>query len=680
MKAGEEARPGFLRQEGLRLLLFGGKGGVGKTTCAAAAALYLARQRPARSFLLVSTDPAHSLADCFADCPPVENLTLRELDPQESLARFKAQHEAHLRTIALRGTFLDPADVAQLLDLSVPGLDEVMALLEIVAWAQEERYTCIVVDTAPAGHTLRLLALPALMRQWVAALDAMLAKHRYMARLYRGAYRKDAVDLYLEETAADLRNLWALLRSPRRCRFVPVMLAEALSIHVTQTMLKELERLGLRVREMVVNRLLPAQPNCPTCTEWTLRQTVAIEALAREFSRYIFWGLPLFLEEVRGTERLLTVWEHARPLTQIKGNAEHGTMNDQLRGSGIQPSALGIQHPLVSNPAQLPASSMKLLLFAGKGGVGKSTLACASALRLAEERRGKEILLFSIDPAHSIAACLGCEIGPQEVRVAPGLTAIELDAQAEYERLKQDYADELAGILERLTGETGIDIAFDREVMERMLDLAPPGLDEMLALTRIVDLMDHGRYDLFVLDTAPTGHLLRFLEMPELIEKWLRTFFGLFLKYRKVFWLPKISQMMVELSRRVKAFRRVLIDSEQAALAAVTISTEMAYEETRDLVAACERLGVGVPILFVNMVTPASRCPTCSALRCAEKLVLGRYDSVCAGRHVALVFRQEEPRGLERLRALGRALYAASDSSNALQTKRRMQWNLAEIL
>ena len=116
---------------------------------------------------MVSTDPAHSLADCFAGCPPVENLVLRELDPQESLGRFKARHEEHLRTIALRGTFLDQADVAQLLDLSVPGLDEVMALLEIVAWVKEERYACIVVDTAQAGHTLRLLGLPALMRQWV---------------------------------------------------------------------------------------------------------------------------------------------------------------------------------------------------------------------------------------------------------------------------------------------------------------------------------------------------------------------------------------------------------------------------------------------------------------------------------------------------------------------------------
>ena len=144
MIAQRDAAPGFLYTEGLRLLLFGGKGGVGKTTCSAAAALQLANQHPTQSYLLVSTDPAHSLADCFAGDPPPANLTLTEIDPKECLARFKSMHEQHLRTIALRGTFLDQDDVTQLLDLSMPGLDEVMALLEIASWIKEDRYACIV--------------------------------------------------------------------------------------------------------------------------------------------------------------------------------------------------------------------------------------------------------------------------------------------------------------------------------------------------------------------------------------------------------------------------------------------------------------------------------------------------------------------------------------------------------
>jgi arsenite/tail-anchored protein-transporting ATPase len=660
MKTGTLELPEFLQADQLRLLFFGGKGGVGKTTCAASAALSLARKQPARSFLLVSTDPAHSLADCFASSAPLENLTLRELDPQESLLRFKARHEAHLRTIALRGTFLDEADLTHLLDLSMPGLDEIMALLEIAAWVRENRYACIVVDTAPAGHTLRLLGLPAIMRQWVATLDTMLSKHRYLARLYRGSYHKDAIDLYLEQTVADLTQLGALLQSPDQCRFVPVMLAEALSIYVTRMLLRELERLDLPVREVVVNRLHPAPADCPVCVEWIERQAVAIEELTRVFSRYTLWGLPLFLEEVRGTQRLLKVWRQVLPLAA--GTRDRAKLSNTSRRSAMQPSAPSGQQSLVSHPAPLPVASIKLLLFAGKGGVGKTTLACASALRLAQERSGKEILLFSIDPAHSLAACLGREIGSQEVQVAPGLSVIEMDAQAEYAHLKQNYADELSGVFERASGPVGMNLAFDREVMERILDLAPPGLDEVLALTRIVDMMEQGRYDLFVLDTAPTGHLLRFLETPEQINQWLKTFFALFLKYRDVFWMPRISQMMVALSKRVKAFRRMLIDAKQAALVAVTIPTEMAYAETTDLLAACERLGLAVPILFVNIVTPASVCPTCAVLTRQEDSVLDHYQTAFNGRHMAKVFHQPESRGLDRLQVLGQALYRTSDS------------------
>ena len=210
-----------------------------------------------------------------------------------------------------------------------------------------------------------------------------------------------------------------------------------------------------------------------------------------------------------------------------------------------------------------------------------------------------------------------------------------------------------------------MNLAFDREVIKRILDLAPPGLDEVLALTRIVDLMEQGSYDLFVLDTAPTGHLLRFLEMPELIEQWLKTFFALFLKYRDVFWLPRISQMMVALSKRIKAFRRMLIDAKHAARVTVTIPTEMAYAETRDLVAVYKRLGLAVPLLFVNMVTPASACPTCFVLRRQEDGVLGQYHATF-DRRQAQMSRQQEPRGLDRLQVLGRALYRTSDSPVAV--------------
>ena len=647
MKAGSRtkhlASPAFLRDEGLRLLLFGGKGGVGKTTCAAATALTMSMLRPECNFLLVSTDPAHSLLDCFAGTAPPANLTLSEIDPHQSLVRFKAEHQKHLRTIALRGTFLDNADITNLLDMSMPGLDEIMALLEVATWVKQDRYACVVLDTAPAGHTLRLLNLPDIMKQWLNALDAMLEKHRFLTKLYSRNYTKDQVDLYLEQTMSDLSHLVELLQSQQRCRFVPVMAAEIMSIHVTRQMLDELMRLALPVHELIVNHLRPVQRNCPICSGAVARQAVAIAKLTQDFSDYSLWGLPLFLDEMQGVARLLTLWQQTRPLAQW--DFENGAID------------FGTRLPIVRNPVPLPAPSIKLMMFAGKGGVGKTTLACASAVYFSQIWQERKILLFSIDPANSLATCLGISIGSQEVRGAPGLSIFELDAAAEYAKLKQEYSNELRSVFEHDNGK--IDIAFDREVMERILDMAPPGLDEVLALTRIVEMMEQDRYDLFVLDTAPTGHLLRFLEMPELIEQWLKTFFALFLKYREIFWLPRISQMMIDLSRQVKLFRRVLLDASQAMLVAVTIPTQMAYAETGDLLAACKQLGVSVPVLHVNMVTLPSSCPVCQVLQRKEDEVLAQYDATFQAQHRTQIYYQTEPRGIDHLHALGQSMYLA---------------------
>ncbi|MDP3182793.1 MAG: ArsA family ATPase, partial [Desulfobaccales bacterium] len=156
----------FLKNTRLRLLFFGGKGGVGKTTCAAAAALRLARTRPTDTFLLVSTDPAHSLADSLADFRPPPNLRVLEFSAQECLEAFKARNRGKFAEIAARGTFLDDEDISRFLDLSLPGLDELMAMLEISRWAEAGDYATIIVDTAPTGHTLRLLMMPELIRHW----------------------------------------------------------------------------------------------------------------------------------------------------------------------------------------------------------------------------------------------------------------------------------------------------------------------------------------------------------------------------------------------------------------------------------------------------------------------------------------------------------------------------------
>lgn len=629
----------FLEDPHIRLIFFGGKGGVGKTTCAAAAALHNACRSPQGSFLLVSTDPAHSLADSIGDFQLPPNLKILEFNAQESLDAFKAKHRRKFEEIAARGTFLDQEDISRFLDLSLPGLDELMALLEIAEWAKTRAYDRIVVDTAPTGHTLRLLTTPEVIRSWLRALDALLAKHRFMQQRFRGSYQPDELDDFLMELAAAVKRMEGLLRDPRACCFVPVMLAEEVVISETVKLLGELKRLHIPVTEVVVNRLYP-ENSCPLCSEGRRRQRQLLGDLLStgNLAGYTFWGAPLCPEEVRGP-RLETFWRGVTPL--------------DLAQPALPQAPLELP-PRVEAAPPCPSPDLTFLIFAGKGGVGKTTLACATAVRLAQEFPGKEILLFSTDPAHSLTACLEVGIGPRPVRLGPGLTAMEIDAPGEFAALKRQYQQELEKFLK--TAFENFDFPFDRQVMERMLDLSPPGLDEIMALVRAMDFLEQGRYDIFILDSAPTGHLLRLLELPELIDQWLKTFFGLLLKYKLTFRFPELSQQLVRISRDLKRLRNLWRNPARAALYAVTILTEMAFQETSDLLALCSRLEMSVPVLFLNLATPAWDCPLCAALNRREALIKDKCRQTFVG-HQTVIYRQSEPRGLKRLGELGQALY-----------------------
>jgi arsenite-transporting ATPase len=630
--------PSFLSSPALRLILFGGKGGVGKTTCAAATALTLVERDPESLYLLVSTDPAHSLADGLGGSALPSNLRVVELDAEERLAAFKSVHGGRLKEIAARGTFLDDDDIGQFLDLSMPGLDELIAFLEISRWVDEDHYARIVVDTAPWGHTLRLLEMPELVGRWLGMLDTLLAKHRYMKKLYSGGYRRDELDRFLLELAAAVDRMKKILRDPDRCRFVPVTLAERLCVSETVGLVADLERLKVPVTDIVINRLY-RDLSCPACAGGGARQLGEVARIREELSGHAFWAVPLLPCEPRGRLRLAALWSRVAPVPAAP---------DIRRRPEPVP-------PRVEGAPPLPSPETRVLIFGGKGGVGKTTLACATALRLAGERPDREILLVSTDPAHSLSVCLGQTVGPEPTRVVAGLAAIEIDAQAELETLKRQYAAELERVLASLL--PNLDLTFDRQVMERILDLSPPGLDEVMALSRAAELLAAGTCDLLVLDAAPTGHLVRLLEMPELIERWLKVLFGVLLKYRNVFRLPGVSERLVRLSRSLKRVRALLTDPRRGALYAVTIPTEMAYEETRDLFAACERLRVTAPVLFINLATPESNCPLCSALRRRESRVEGRFAGLFPQTRRALVYRCGEPQGQERLRELGRALY-----------------------
>jgi arsenite-transporting ATPase len=668
-------QPAFLQPGEFSLLLFGGKGGVGKTTCATGTALRLAQRFPGRNYLLASTDPAHSLEDCLAGTARPPNLQVRELDAQKSLRQFKDAHAGHLRLIAQRGTFLDDDDIGKFLDLSLPGLDELMAFIELSVLVEGRGYACIIVDTAPTGHTLRLLGLPDVLRKWLGALDAMLAKHRYLTRLYSGRPRRDDVDLFLEELAAAIEGLAALLIDPHRCRFVPVMLAEPLVTDETARLVHALQCMRVPVQEIVVNCVYPPEPDCLLCQETRQWQAEEMRRIRKTFSDCRLWSVPLQVPEVQGVPQLTVFWDSARsvgwpesPATDVDRDRRNRRNAKRKRAPPrrvplaaclpVPPEHGWAPSPRVEHPARLPSPETSLLFFAGKGGVGKTTLATATALRLAQEHQDRRILLLSVDPAHSLSDCLGRSIGPRAVRLDEQLSAIEIDAEGEFAELKRQYAEEVEGLCEHVTGSGACcNLAFDREVVERLMDLSPPGLDEVMALTRVIQLLEAGEYDTFVCDTAPTGHLIRLLELPALVQQWLGVFFGLLLKYKRVLRFPRISELLVAMSKRLKVLRALLVDPRKGSFQVVTIPTEMAFAETCDLLAACQQAGIHVPRLFVNLVRPAGNCSLCDALVKREARIHTRLKATFADVTPVVVYRGAPPRGLARLAELGRALY-----------------------
>ncbi len=636
----------------LRLLLFGGKGGVGKTTCATASALLLARSAPAKSFRLVSADPAHSLFDSLGGSSVPENLTVLELDAKERTDAFRAATQGRLHEIVAAGTFLDGLDIDQLLNLSLPGLDEMAVFLEISESLEHGACDCVIVDTAPSGHTLRLLTVTSNIRLWVEALDALLAKRRYLRKVFGREGPEDPLELLVGGWNAAVDRMDALLRDPARCRFIPVTTAELLGVRETARLWRELQHLGVPASDLIVNQL-HSTSGCPTCSHDHHLETIQVNQLAAVCQPARLWAVELLADEVRGERMLAEFWDHARPI--------------QAAGEILTPlDSLPDQEPGVEMPARRPLSGIQFLLFSGKGGVGKTTLACATALRMARDFPAKRILLLSTDPAHSLSRCLGMPVGSLPTRVFGNLDALEIDAQAEFDRLRPQYERDVEELLS--PDSRPFEIAFDRAAITKILELAPPGLDEVMALTGIIDLLAHDRYDLVVLDSASTGHFIRLLEMPRLVEQWLAALFRLLLKYQRLLRLPRFTDQLILLSKNLKAFRKILLDPARSALHAVSIPSEMAFAETKDLLAACGRIGVSTPMIFLNRLTPERNCGFCTALERRESGVVGRFEQAFPDYKLVRVYRRGEVTGLDHLTRFGDSLYYSADKEMSQST------------
>ena len=303
-----------LKKRETQFYLFGGKGGVGKTSMAAATALHFANK--GKKTLIISTDPAHSLSDSFETKIGGEirkikkNLYSVEIDPKKAMAEYKEKITPHMEKMDfLKGLGLeDTFDFAG----NTPGIDEMAAFDKFLQYMQSRDYDVIIFDTAPTGHTLRFLSLPDILDSWVGKMISIRLKFSGIINTFRkilpfGEPEENEKKLGTEQLDAIKERIEVarkILSDRERTHFNLVMIPEAMSTYESERSLKILNEYGIPVETIIVNQIIPKNDKCPFCREKRRIQQERLNDIRKRFNGYKILCVPLHKEEVKGFDML----------------------------------------------------------------------------------------------------------------------------------------------------------------------------------------------------------------------------------------------------------------------------------------------------------------------------------------------------------------------------------------
>ncbi|MEO1069213.1 MAG: TRC40/GET3/ArsA family transport-energizing ATPase [Cyanobacteria bacterium J06638_6] len=548
-----------------QLFMFSGKGGVGKTTLSCGFARQLAQQYPSERVLLLSTDPAHSLGDVLQltvdnratslpDCP---NLRVRALDATALLEQFRADYGRVLELLVERGSFVEGDDLSPVWDMGWPGLDELMALLEIQRILRDREADRVVVDMAPSGHTLSLFALMDFLDTLLESLDQFQQKHRTLTETLSGRYSPDEADRFIADMRHDLEQGRGLIQDRRsqgdpsghRTACWVVGIPEPMSQLESERFIAALGRLGVPLGGLVINRVQTAQGHLLASHRHVLAQ---FQAMAQ--GQPVLW-VPAQIDEPVGCTALDAL------ITRVKLLE----LNDLPAAVDPEPDG-GVRswaEPIFPGIDDLVTAGRRLVIVGGKGGVGKTTMAAALSWGLAERHPEANLRVMSIDPAHSLGDAFGQPLGHEPTQLRSNLQAQEISADLVLDQFRVDYLWDLADMM---AGDgdiaEGIQMAYGPAAWRQIVTQALPGIDEMLSLIAVMDLLERNEQQLIVLDTAPTGHLLRFLDMPTALGDWLGWIFKLWIKYKDVVGRVEFMGRLRTLRQRVIAAQEKLRDPQ----------------------------------------------------------------------------------------------------------------------
>ena len=448
-----------------RFLFFTGKGGVGKTSVACATALELAAR--GSRVLLVSTDPASNIGQVFditigntiTDISSVPGLSALEIDPEQAAQAYRERIIAPVRGL------LPESEIAGITEslsgsctTEIASFDEFTNLLtDSVAYG---RYDHIVFDTAPTGHTIRLLQLPGSWTEFLAngAGDASCLGPMCGLEKHRTVYA----------------NAVEQLTDPTRTRLVLVTRAQASSLIEIGRTFVELAEIGIRSGCVVVNGILPASAGDePIATAVRNRENAALSAIPASIASLPRETLELKTGNMVGVEALRTLF--------TAGSSESTTSS---------PTEETVDAPLVALVDELEKDGHGLILCMGKGGVGKTTIAAAVAVALAE--RGHEVHLTTTDPAAHLTGTLHGSV--------TGLTVSRIDP----DEATREYRDHVMATRGKELDDKG------RVALAE--DLMSPCTEEVAVFQQFSRAVHESRRRFVVIDTAPTGHTLLLLD------------------------------------------------------------------------------------------------------------------------------------------------------------------------
>jgi arsenite-transporting ATPase len=442
-----------------------------------------------------------------------------------------------------------------------------------------------------------------------------------------------------------------------------------MSVAETAVAVRSLIEQDMPAPRIVINRVTPPPPRpCECCDARRAFESRAIAAVRSAFPRAVLVGVATRDREPRGV----------RALAGVAGDLESPVpMRIRPRAGRVRRWRAAVPPRHADVVSRLGAPGTRLVMFGGKGGVGKTTCAAAAALELAHRSPDRRVLLLSTDPADSLADALGEPLSdtPRTLRQAPAnLSVRELDASRAYRQIRDRYANAIDGVFDRLSRGSSVDASIDRQVMHELIELAPPGVDELAAVIEVTDALagidGPGRHDLIVMDTAPSGHALRLLEMPSVIQDWTKAMMELLLKYRSVGGIGELGPLLLTLSKGLGRLRQLLADPAQTTFVAVTRAARLPRAETTRVVSKLVALGIHVPLVVVNATGrgTCARCRRAAAEERREMAELGRAVRGSGGRSRALAIAPgmlPPPHGAASLRGWVRTWYPMDGPARA---------------